>query len=41
MDGVFGGADMSHVEDLGVASKQAQKLDEDLEEVEAVHASKA
>ena len=40
MDDLFGGADLSNVEDIGVAAKQAQKLDEDLEDVEAIHASK-
>jgi hypothetical protein len=40
MDELFGAADFSNVEDIGAASKKAKMLDEDAEEVEAVHASK-
>ncbi len=39
MDELFGANDMSNVEDIGMAAKQAEKLD--LEEVEGVnHVSK-
>lgn len=34
MDELFGSNDMSNVEDIGIAAKQAEKLD--LEEVEKV-----
>jgi len=51
MDEVFGGADLSRVEDIGVAAQHAKELDDaarrakglddpDVEETEAVHASK-
>ncbi|RDL34803.1 Uncharacterized protein BP5553_07931 [Venustampulla echinocandica] len=41
MDEIFGAADMSNVEDLGVAAKRAKNVDEQLEEEETVHTSKA
>lgn len=41
MDEIFGTADMSNLEDLSVAAKHVEKKNIDLEEVEAVHTSKA
>ncbi|KAI5458839.1 hypothetical protein BGZ63DRAFT_362069 [Mariannaea sp. PMI_226] len=40
MNEIFGAADMSDVDDLGTAAKQAEKIGEDLEEVESAHAPK-
>lgn len=40
MDEIFGTADFSHVEDVGIAAKQAEKLD-DREDQEYGRASKA
>ncbi|KAB5542529.1 hypothetical protein GE09DRAFT_1037150 [Coniochaeta sp. 2T2.1] len=41
MDEKFGATDMSNLEDLGVAAGHVEKKNTDLEEVEAVHTSKA
>jgi hypothetical protein len=41
MDEMFGGAERPNLEDLGVAAVHAEKKQDDLEEVEAVHTSKA
>lgn len=40
MDEVFGVADFSNVEDVGVAAKQARKLDDGPDQVEDVNVSK-
>ena len=40
MNEIFGATDMSEVDDLGVAARQAEKIGTDLEEVESVRASK-
>lgn len=40
MDELFGVADFSHVEDVGLAAKHAKSVDDDADDVEHVHMSK-
>lgn len=40
MDEIFGVADFSHVEDVGIAAKHAKTVDDDVDEVEETRVSK-